>query len=38
VVDTLTLARQLGLWRMLVMAMKQRRVIATARAAGVARI
>jgi predicted ester cyclase len=37
VVDTLTLARQLGLWRTLLMAMKQRRVIATARAAGAAR-
>jgi predicted ester cyclase len=37
VVDTLALARQLGLWRTLLMAMKQRRVIATARAAGAAR-
>jgi len=37
VVDTLTLARQLGLWRTLLMAMKQRQVIATARAAGAAR-
>jgi predicted ester cyclase len=37
VVDTLALARQLGPWRSVLMAMKQRRVIAAARAAASAR-
>ena len=37
VIDTLALARQLGPWRALLMALKQRRVIATARAAALAR-
>jgi hypothetical protein len=37
VIDTLALARQLGLWRTLLMGMRQRRVIATARANALAR-